>query len=154
MIYYSTKTYGPERGLSTAFRQWRADSMCRFVHGYALGFKFTFGTRELDVRNWAVDFGSLKGLKAILDENFDHKTIVAEDDPHIEWFREGHRLGTLQLVEFPSGGCERFAEYVFEVAEQWLKDAGYYPRCWLESVEVFEHGANSAIVKKEGNEPA
>ncbi len=147
-VYFSTKTYGHERGLSTAFRQWRADSHCRFLHGYSLGFKFTFGTHELDARNWVVDFGSLAGLKEILEDNFDHKTIVSEDDPNIEWFREGHRLGTLQLVEFPAGGCEKFAEYVFSVVEQWLKDAGYSPRCWLESVEVSEHGANSAIVRR------
>lgn len=144
-MYLSTKTYGHEVGLSAAFRQWRADSHCRFVHGYALAFKFTFASEALDVRNWVVDFGGLKSLKAILESTFDHKTIVAQDDPEIEWFREGARRGTLELVELPAGGCEKFAEFVYEVTEQWLKDAGFAPRCALVSVEVKEHGANSAL---------
>lgn len=144
-MYKSTKTFGHESGFSCAFRQWRAQSHCRLVHGYALAFKFVFAAAELDVRNWVVDFGGLKELKQILSDNFDHTTIVAEDDPHIEYFREGHRLGVLRLVEFPAGGCEMFAEMVYHVAAQWLRDAGYGDRVKLVSVEVSEHGANSAI---------
>lgn len=145
MPHYSTKRFGHEVGMSCAFRQHRADSHCRLVHGYALAFKFIFEAKELDVRNWVVDFGGLKNLKGILETNFDHKTIVAEDDPEIEWFRQGARLGVLELVEVPAAGCEKFAEMVFEVTEQWLKDAGYGDRVRLRSVEVSEHGANSAI---------
>ena len=59
---YSTKKYGHERGLSAAFRQWRAESHCRFMHGYSLEFGFVFGAHELDENNWVVDFGGLKGL--------------------------------------------------------------------------------------------
>lgn len=142
--FRSTKTYGHEMGFSCAFRQHRAESHCRLVHGYALAFHFEFEAEELDVRNWVVDFGGLKGLKGILENNFDHKTIVAEDDPEIEWFREGHRRGVLELVELPAAGCEKFAQMVFEVTEQWLKDAGYGDRCSVVKVEVREHGANSA----------
>jgi len=149
MTWLSTKTYGHNLGFSTAFRQWRAQSRCRLIHGYALSFKFVFATNELDARNWAVDFGGLKPLKQILEDTFDHKTIVALDDPEIEWFREGQRRGVLDLVELPAGGCEKFAEFVYEVAEQWLIDAGFSPRCRLVSVEVSEHGANSAIFTKE-----
>jgi 6-pyruvoyltetrahydropterin/6-carboxytetrahydropterin synthase len=142
--YRSTKLFGHNTGLSVAFRQWRAHSHCSKVHGYPLSFKFEFGTNDLDERNWVVDFGGLKGLKTILEDTFDHKTIVAEDDPHLEWFREGERLGTLDLVVLPKSGCEMFAKYVFEVTEQWLIDAGFSPRCTLLSVEVREHESNSA----------
>ena len=55
--YYSLKKYGHERGLSAAFRQWRADSHCKFLHGYSLEFEFEFGADELDEKNWVVDFG-------------------------------------------------------------------------------------------------
>lgn len=145
MKYRSTKTYGHDIGLSCAFRQWRADSHCRFVHGYALAFKFVFESDELDVRNWVVDFGSLKSLKGTLQDAFDHKTIVAEDDPDLAWFQVGANRGVLQLVVLPAGGCEKFAEYVFGVTEVWLTDNGYAPRVRLVSVEVMEHGANSAM---------
>jgi len=148
MTYFSTKTYGHDIGISCAFRQWKAESHCHYIHGYSLAFKFIFETEELDVRNWVVDFGGLKSLKSILEDTFDHKLIIAEDDPHLEYFAQGHELGVLDLVVLPAGGCEKFAEFVYEVTEQWLKDAGFSPRCTLTSVEVKEHGANSAIYAK------
>ena len=49
--FFSKKKYGHERGLSAAFRQWRADSHCKFLHGYSLEFEFKFGANELDERN-------------------------------------------------------------------------------------------------------
>ena len=145
MTHQSTKTYGHDLGFSAAFRQHRADSHCRLVHGYSLGFRFVFEADELDKRNWVVDFGALKPLKAILEDTFDHTTIIAEDDPHLDWFEEANERGILRLVVLPSAGCEKFAEFVYGVAEQWLLDAGFAPRCRLVSVEVKEHGANSAI---------
>jgi 6-pyruvoyltetrahydropterin/6-carboxytetrahydropterin synthase len=143
MKYLSTKKF--ETGFSCAFRQWKAESHCKLIHGYALSFKFVFETEELDYRNWVVDFGSLKSLKGILEDTFDHTTVIAEDDPHLDYFKQGEQLGVLRLVVIPDGGCEKFAEFVYEVTDQWLKDNGYKPRCRLVSVEVSEHGANSAI---------
>jgi 6-pyruvoyltetrahydropterin/6-carboxytetrahydropterin synthase len=148
MTYLSTKTYGHDLGISCAFRQWEAESHCRFIHGYAFAFEFCFAAEELDVTNWVVDFGGLKGLKAILEDTFDHKTVIAEDDPQIEYFKKGKELGVLDLVIVPAGGCEKFAQMVFEITEQWLIDAGFAPRCRLVSVQVREHGANSAIYTK------
>lgn len=146
--YRSTKTYGHNAGFSSAFRQWKADSHCQYLHGYPLSFKFEFGSNDLDVRNWVVDFGSLKSLKGILEDTFDHKTLVAEDDPEIEWFQEAHNRKIIDMVILPAGGCEKFAEYVFEITEQWLVDNGYSPRCVLLSVEVREHEGNSAIYSR------
>jgi len=151
-IHRSTKTFGHECGFSVAFRQWRAESHCRLLHGYALSFKFVFEAEELDVRNWVVDFGGLKGLKGILEENFDHTTLVAEDDPALSFFRMMEAQKLIKLVVMPAVGCERTAEYVYEVVSQWLKDAGFAPRCRLVSVEVAEHGANSAIYGRGSNE--
>ncbi len=149
MPFRSTKTFTPEMGLSACFRQWRADSHCRFLHGYALGIKLTFESDELDVRNWVVDFGSLKSFKTLLENTFDHKLVVAEDDPELETLQMLHDKGIAEIVIVPAGGCERFAEMVYEVAEIWLRDAGYAPRVRIVSAEVFEHGANSAIFYKD-----
>lgn len=147
MKYVSTKTYGHNVGLSCAFRQWRADSHCRLLHGYALAFKFTFEAADLDARNWVVDFGSLKSLKGMLERTFDHTTIVAADDPELDWFKDAEARGILRLIVLPAGGCEKFAEYVFGATDVWLLDNGYAPRVKLRSVEVMEHGANSAMVE-------
>lgn len=152
--YASTKTYGHEVGLSAAFRQWRAASHCRFLHGYALAVRLEFEADELDARNWVVDFGSLKSLRSWLEDIFDHKALVAEDDPELARFRELDRAGMIQLVEVPATGCEAFARLVFEGAEEWLRLNGYAPRVRLASVEVREHGANSAIARSPLLEPA
>lgn len=148
MRFQSTKTYGHTIGLSAAFRQWRAESHCNKIHGYALAIRFVFEAEELDVRNWVVDFGSLKALKGLLEDTFDHKLLVAEDDPRLEEFKRLQDLGMADVVIVPATGCERFAEMIFDVTSQWLKDAGYSPRCRLVEVEVSEHGANSAIYKE------
>ncbi len=141
--YKSTKTYNHSVGLSCCFRQWRAESHCRFLHGYALKVHFEFSTTELDHRNWAVDFGSLKPLKGWLEQMFDHTTLVASDDPKISLFREMSIAGLIQLREVPSCGCEATARIIFEYTEQWLKDAGY-GHIVLEKVSVHEHDGNSA----------
>lgn len=144
MKYQSTKTYSHEVGLSACFRQHRAESHCRYLHGYALAVTLVFETDELDCRNWVVDFGSLKSLKGRLEDAFDHKTVVAEDDPHMEWFKVAEDMGLCQLRILPAVGCEMFAEYIYGMVDVWLLDNGYAPRVVLKYVEVREHGANSA----------
>jgi 6-pyruvoyltetrahydropterin/6-carboxytetrahydropterin synthase len=148
MTYASTKTYGHEVGLSACFRQWRSThSHCRFLHGYALSVRLKFEADDLDERNWVVDFGGLKDLKSWLQDTFDHKTVLAQDDPCLDWFHRGHEQGLLDLVILPAVGCERFAELVWAQANAWLQDNGYAPRCRVAEVEVREHGANSAIYR-------
>ena len=89
MTYYSTKTYGHNIGLACVFRQPNADhSHCHLLHGYSLAFRFTFGCKELDNKNWAVDFGGLKPLKKWLEDHFDHKTAVDKNDPHLDKLKE------------------------------------------------------------------
>lgn len=150
-MYLSTKEYGHEVGLSACFRQWKAHSHCNQLHGYALAVKFVFGALELDHQNWVVDFGGLKSLKGMLEDTFDHTLLVAEDDPQLAELKQlDDVLGIAKVVVVPACGCEKFAELIFECAEQWLKDNGFSPRVKLISVEVKEHGANSAIKLAEG----
>lgn len=148
IVYYSTKTW--EHVVSTAFRQHKADSHCKFIHGYGLTVKAVFGAHELDARNWVVDFGSLKSFKGWMENNFDHKLLVAEDDPWKGTLRELHNTqalpsGPADIHVVTATGCEAIARHCFEYLEGWLTDNGYSPRCWLESVEVSEHSGNSAI---------
>lgn len=144
-MYISTKTFGHELGLSACFRQHRADSHCRLLHGYALAVRVEFYATELDIRNWVVDFGSLKSFKDMLERTFDHKLLVAEDDPMKDELCALAGLGLADVVVVPATGCEAFAKLIFEYGQLWLKDNGYAPRVHMNSVEVREHGANSAI---------
>lgn len=149
-IFESTKTYPHSTGLSCTFRQWRANSHCNQLHGYALEFKFVFAATELDTRNWVVDFGSLKGLKGWLEEWFDHTLLVAEDDPQLEELQvlASDTPTLVNIRPVPATGCEATAYYVYQYTEQWLADNGYSPRVQLQSVEVSEHPGNSAIYRR------
>ena len=144
--YFSSKKYGHERGLSAAFRQWKADSHCKYMHGYSLEFEFEFGATQLNEKNWVVDFGGLKGLESWLRNNFDHKTLVASDDPELSTFQELNERGIIDMVIVESTGAEMFAKMAMDYSSNLIKSQ-YGDRCWVESVTVREHGANSASCK-------
>lgn len=144
MTYRSSKTYGHEIGLSSCFRQWRADSHCNLLHGYALAVHLEFESDDLDARNWVVDFGSLKGFKGWLEDTFDHKLLVAEDDPMLDELCMLGGLGLAEPIVVKATGCEAFAKLIYECAAIWLTDNGYSPRVRMHHVTVREHGANSA----------
>lgn len=141
----STKTFGHDIGISCCFRQWRASSHCRYLHGYAIAFKFVFAAQTLNDCNWVMDFGGLKELRQYVIDMFDHKLLVAQDDPQLEEICRLANTGAADVLIVPATGCEAFAAMMFELASMWMQEAGHSPRCWLVSVEVIEHGANSAI---------
>lgn len=145
VAYRSTKTYGHELGLSACFRQWRADSHCNMLHGYALSFELVFEAVELDDRNWVIDFGGLKAVKEFLQVTFDHKLVVAEDDPELGLLFQLHDRKLADVAVMPNVGCEAFAKHVAEFVDNWLHDIGETGRVRLLSVECREHGANSAL---------
>jgi 6-pyruvoyltetrahydropterin/6-carboxytetrahydropterin synthase len=166
--YYSTKTYGTDRGLSCCFRQWRAThSHCSTLHGYSIGIKLTFESETLDDRNWVMDFGGLKQFKDWADNMFDHTLVIAADDPHLDFFKKMNEIGyegqtggvphergaicDLRIV--PGVGCEMFAKMCYDAMAdllyryQHLNDSRYLvgETVRLKSAEVFEHAGNSAI---------
>ena len=138
------RSYKEFSGYSTAFRQWRADSHCKYVHGYALRFKVWF-EGDLDERNWVVDFGCFKrnGVKDWFKDQFDHTTCIAEDDPHIETFKAMEESGLIQLRIMPDVGCEKFAEYVFEYLNEKI-EVETEGRARVHKVQCWEHGENMA----------
>ena len=141
--YFSSKTYGNDRGFSCCFRQWKAThSHCSLLHGYSLGFRFIFEAEQLDDKNWVQDFGGLDEVKEYLTKMFDHTTVVAEDDPMLDRFKamagwsnnaeldgkpddvQAHPVGSqgaVNLIVLPAVGCEAFAQTVYEHVSVWLK---------------------------------
>lgn len=118
---------------------------CSFVHGYQLKAKFWFGCSELDDKNWAVDFGGLKGLKEILQNQFDHTLCIDAKDPLLDLFKQLHAAGGCDLRVMENGvGIERTAEFCYKTAQDYIKQH-YGDRCWVERVEVYEHEANSVV---------
>ena len=143
--YQSTKIFD---GFSTVFRQWRAETThCRFLHGYGISFKLWF-EGELDERNWVVDFGGLKPLKAWLEDSFDHKLVLDREDPMLYKFTELENAGLAEITLLDGVGVEKFAEHAYNFANTLVQDMTD-GRCKCVEVECAEHGANSAIYKSE-----
>jgi len=163
LVFSSTKTYTHAVGLSCCFRQHKAESHCRFLHGYALEVKLTFTSPTLDERNWVVDFGSLKPIKQWLERNFDHKLLIAKDDPYkeqlmaldyrtaVHTYEEMEATKLADVIVVDAVGCEAFSLQIYEHVEKWLSEyceTHHLPNAFLESVEVKEHQGNSAICRK------
>lgn len=144
MKYRTTKTFGHDLGWSVAFRQWRADRHCSFLHGYALSVSIEFGSNDLDARNWCVDFGGLKPLREKLANIFDHKTYVAADDPALDLYKAMQDRKVMDLMIVDQLSCELFAKMVAVEASQFIKASGLSSRVKVISTTIKEHGANSA----------
>jgi len=147
--FQSTKLFD---GYSTCFRQWKAeDTHCKYLHGYAVSFRVWF-EGDLDERNWVFDFGGMKRAKNTINGMapkdyftwlLDHTTVIANDDPYLEQFKQMHSDGIIQLRIMDSVGCERFAEFLYDIINKFLaiETDG---RVKAAKVEVYEHEKNSA----------
>jgi len=139
-------------GFSTVFRQHNAgNTHCRFVHGYGISFKVYF-EGDLDERNWVWDFGGMKRAKtqidgmspkAWMDYMFDHTLIVADDDPFKNAFIEMGEAGAAQVRVIPATGAEKFAEYIFNKINEFVKTETDN-RVRVIKVKFMEHGKNAA----------
>lgn len=148
-MFQSTKLFD---GYSTCFRQWKAEGThCKFLHGYAISFKITF-EGDLDDRNWVFDFGGMKRAKNkiqgmtptdFFNWMFDHTTVIAADDPELQKFQELDKAGALNLRIMSRVGCERFAEFILQVVNEFLHEE-HGGRVKAIKVEVFENHKNSA----------
>jgi len=153
MGYKSTKLFD---GFTCCFRQWKAKTThCRFMHGYGISFRVTF-EGELDDRNWVWDFGGMKRAKTKIlgrspkdwmDYMFDHTVIVAQDDPELPAFQALNEAGTIQLRIVKPTGAEKFAEFIFNKLNEFVKEETNN-RVKVAQVEFMEHNKNTAIYSK------
>ena len=144
--FISTKRF---KGYPCTHRQWRADSHCKYIHGYSREFYFEFASNELTKEGWVVDFGGLKEIKTWLDHMFDHTFLANEDDPFLDTFRQLDKDGVIQLRVMPNIGMEGTAEYVYKKVNEMVKKMTN-DRAWVEKIEVRENEKNSAIYFPKG----
>lgn len=144
MAYFSTKMFGP---ISTNHRQWKHQGHCAQIHGYGRHVKITFGSNTgLDERGWIQDFGDCRYIKKWLEDQWDHKTLIAEDDPHLEDIinlqniNKENPIIKINVIRKPYGpGIELSCRYVFDHVNQMLPKNKF-----VQEVEIWEHENNSA----------
>lgn len=142
-LYTSTKKF---TGFPCTHRQWRAESHCRFVHGYSREFYFEFACNERTVEGWVVDFGGLKDVKQLLEHTFDHTFLAASDDPELGTWRQLDSRGIIQLRILPNPSMEGTAEWVYQQVDKMVRNSTQ-GRAWVTLVEVRENEKNSAIYR-------
>ena len=148
-MFVSTKVFD---GFSCCFRQWKATTThCQYLHGYGVSFKVWF-EGDLDERNWVWDFGGMKRAKTKIDGKspkewmdymFDHTLVVAEDDPHLNAFKNMEEAGVAQVRVIPATGAEKFAEYIYNKLNKFV-DEETEGRVRVTKVKFMEHGKNAA----------
>ena len=114
MKYKSSKRFGP---ITTGHRQWRDKGHCSYVHGYGRYVRLTFEATKLDERGWVMDFGDLKDIKSWIDSEWDHRTLIAADDPLIPELKALEKVGGINLNILPEGylpGIEESCRYLYD----------------------------------------
>lgn len=140
-LFKSTKRF---TGFPCTHRQWKAESHCRFVHGYSREFYFEFECSQMTQEQWVVDFGGLSEVKKWLEYMFDHTFLAATDDPYLETFKKLDQEGVIQLRILPNAGMEGTAKYVYDQMNPLIKKMTN-GRAWITLVEVRENEKNSAM---------
>lgn len=148
------KAYGIKKviphseGLSAVYRQWRADSHCRFLHGYSLQFLLFIHCDALDQNGWVYDYGQFKKLKKWLRKTFDHRVIVARDDPEFNRIRKLEKHGVCRVSVMDQVGTEAFAREVMEEMNYLIQqDPSARERGVVcDMVGCTEHEGNTALV--------
>ncbi len=149
-MFTCIKTYSD---IPFAHRQHLHSGHCAFIHGHNWSFTFEFGCKELDANGFVIDFGDLKWLKQWLEDKFDHKLVLNEDDPFLKHFAlslgevdacpSGVRLADITTV--PNCGAEGLASYVAGRIHPELRYKTA-DRVFLVSITVKEDSKNSATL--------
>ena len=143
MKFKSTKRFGP---ITTGHRQWRDSGHCSYVHGYGRYVRLTFEASELDERGWVMDFGDLKDVKKWIESEWDHRVLIAADDPLLSDLQELESKGGIYLNVLDDGyypGIEESCRYLYDKLNPMVKEKTNN-RVEITRVEVWEHENNHA----------
>ena len=142
-MFTSSKKIGP---ISTGHRQWKDKGHCSFVHGYGRYVEFTFACNERDDKGWVMDFGDLKDIKNWIEDEWDHRVLIAADDPLIPQLKELEEVGGINLNILPEGylpGIEESCRYLYDKINPMIKKKTNN-RVHISRVEIWEHENNHA----------
>ena len=125
-------------------RSWANQGKCFFLHGCERTFEVEFACAETEPgTGLVVDSSSLKEVRAALRRQFDHTTLIAEDDPQRDLFELLADRGVIDLRIMYDTGTEGSAAWVFDTAERILGLATG-GRVWVSRIEARE-SRNSVV---------
>lgn len=143
--YTCVKRY-PE--ISVCHRHWRAQTHCALIHGYARTTEITIGCDELDERGWVFDLGALRPIRNFLEDAWDHRTLIADDDPLLPELQAleakgGIHLNVMDTSRGWSPTLEGSAQFIYDHADPIVREASK-GRARIIKIEIWEKGDNRA----------
>jgi 6-pyruvoyltetrahydropterin/6-carboxytetrahydropterin synthase len=96
-----------------------------------------------------MDFGDLKWVKKWLEDQWDHRMLIASDDPYLKLFKELHEMDAISMnvMDVTKGwgpGIEASCKFVFDNINPKIQELTNN-RVWIDTVEIYEHEFNSAF---------
>ena len=124
--------------LPCCHRSWANQGRGFFLHGYERSFEVEFACTDVEPgTGFVVDFRTIKDVRAALRRQFDHTTLIAEDDPHRDAFELLADRGVIDLRIMDNTSMESSAAWAFDTAESIVAEATA-GRVWVSRVEARE----------------
>ena len=112
---------------------------CNNNHGHSWLIKLHIEAEKLDEKAMVIDFQDMKALKAWIDDNLDHATILWEEDPMCDYIRQsGQRI----FITKENPTSEKIGEVILAQAMKMFETSRIKVKC----VEVSETCTSAAIV--------
>ena len=140
-----------------AHRQPKHKGHCAQIHGHNLSIEVEFSAKFLDACGFVVDFGKLKGVKAMLDFYLDHTLLLAQDDPILGRLNE---LNIAKIFPIPDVSAEgmcawlalKVQDHLDKEGESVVSEMGEYcgtvgERISLVSITIWEDSKNSCTLR-------
>ncbi len=128
--------------LPCCHRSWANLGKRFFLHGYERSFEVEFASAQTELgTGLVVDVGTVAEIRSALRYQFDHTTLIAEDDPQRDLFELLAERGVIDLRIMESTGMEGSAAWAFETAERIVAPATG-GRVWISRIEARESRNN------------
>ena len=112
---------------------------CSNNHGHSYKVKLHLSGESLDEKDMLIDFNETKKLKAWIDENLDHVTMLWEKDPMIASMIE-HNNKVLVTKKNPT--AEHIAELILAEAQRLFANSNIKVKC----IEINETCTSAARI--------
>ena len=124
--------------LPCCHRSWAKQGKRAFLHGCERTFDIEFACADTEPGTGLVlNNNSLKEVRKALRYQFDHTTLIAEDDPERDLFELLADRGVIDMRIMDTTGMEGSVAWVFDTAER-IVALATGGRVWVSRIEAYE----------------
>lgn len=132
--------------LPCCHRSWTNEGRPFFLHGYERTFEIEFACAQTESGTGLVlDPDALEEVRAALQKQFDHTTLIAADDPERDLFELLADRGVIDLRIMDTTGMEGSAAWVFDTVESIVVRITQ-GRVWVSQIKARESQSNGVTL--------